>query len=48
MGLRFMNNDRLGSPFGRQSNYSTTILNCQMLQVNTKFTENIQDKALNA
>ena len=52
MGLRFMNNDSLGSPFDRQSNYSTTILNCQMLQVIsvcfTKFTENIQDEALNA
>ena len=34
MGL--MNNDSLGSPFGIKSNYSTTILNCEMLQVNTK------------
>ena len=38
MGLRIMNNDSLGSPF------TVTILNCEMLQVNTKFTENIQDR----
>ena len=27
MGLRIMNNDSLVSPFGIQSNYSTTIFN---------------------
>ena len=48
MGLRIMNNDSLGSPFGIQSNDSTTILNCEMLQVNTKFTENIQNEATDA
>ena len=43
MRLRIMNNDSLVSQFGIQSNYSTTILNCEMLQVKTKFTRNIQD-----
>ena len=48
MRHRIMDNDSLGDPIGIQLNYNTTNINCEMLQINTKFTENIQDKAPNA
>ena len=43
-----MNNDSLGIPYNTiKSNYSTPILDCQLLQENTNFTENIQNEAPN-